>query len=188
MKLKFLDLSGKLHPYEEVFREVTRITSDLEVHFFVVGAIARDLIMGLGYGIESKRLTTDVDCGIQLASWQEFERVKNALIQTQQFQAMANYLDAGNFDRLLGEEADNADLLNDDFDHYLTGARLLGRDVGGILTERSYEPVTKILETQTGEQNQYPLVQGMLENFHGEFEKGLEMLEAFKGGIVDVKG
>ena len=228
MTLKFLDLSGRIQPYEEIFREIIRVTTIQEVYFFVVGAIARDLILGFGYGIESKRLTEDVDCGIQLANWQQFELLKGAIIQGEQFTSdlretqrlwhtngikidivpfgaienageivwppdgeiamvtlglneahkdtirvrfandvevdvaslpgqalmkliawndqpyrrgkdavdlgfiMSNYLDAGNADRILGESADHMDLLTDDFDHYLTGSRLLGRDVGRL--------------------------------------------------------
>jgi predicted nucleotidyltransferase len=100
---------------------------------------------------------------------------------------LSNYLDAGNSDRVLGEEAEQGDLLTADFDYYLAGARLLGRDLGQLLTDRSYEPIMKILDDQTGERNQYPLVEAMLSNFHGEFPKGLSMLESLKQGILDVR-
>ncbi len=95
-----------------------------------------------------------------------------------------NYLSAGNEERLW--EGDATDLLTDEFDYNLAGAKLLGRDVGQLLTERSIGPVMKILETQIGERNEYPLVEAMRDNFHGEFEKGLNMLESFVEGVRDV--
>jgi predicted nucleotidyltransferase len=76
-------------------------------------------------------------------------------------------------------------LLNDDFDYELTSARILGRDVKRLLSERSAAPVGDILDEQTGDRNQYPLVEAMLSNFHGEFEKGLAMLESFRQGVLD---
>lgn len=55
MTRTLLDLSGKLQPYEDVFREIIRVTSEQGITFFVVGALARDMIMELGYGIDVKR-------------------------------------------------------------------------------------------------------------------------------------
>jgi predicted nucleotidyltransferase len=285
MTRTLLDLSGKLRPYEDVFREIIRITSEQGINFFVVGALARDIIMGLGYGVEVKRATEDIDCGIQAESWKQFEHLKSGLIDTGMFRAdvrqrqrviyqnqirvdivpfgaieddkgriawppdrefvmntlgfdeayrdtitvrlaadieisvsslaglalmkliawsdrrhayhkdaldlgflMSNCLDAGNQERIYGEEGDNTDLLSEDFDYDLASARMLGRDVGRLLTERSYAAVTAILDAQTGEQNEYPLVEAMIrngENFHGDFDKALRMLETFKHGVLD---
>ena len=101
---------------------------------------------------------------------------------------MTNYLDAGNQERIYGEDGDNNDLLDEDFDYDLASARLLGRDVRRLLTERSYAVVTAILDEQTGERNKYSLVEAMIrngENFHGDFDKALRILEAFKHGVLD---
>lgn len=282
MTPRFLDFSGKLQPYEDLFREIIRLTSEQDIPFFVVGAFARDLIMAMAHGIEVKRATEDIDCGVQVKSWDQFEQLKTSLINTGQFKPdekqqqrikyrdqvkvdivpfgsiekdgtiiwpdeetvmitvgfdeaykdtiavrlaedveiricslaglalmkliawndrryryrkdaedvgfiLSNYLNAGNSDRILGDEAEQGDLLTADFDYSLAGARLLGRDVGRLLTDRSYAPTMKILDEQTGEQNQYPLVEAMLTNFHGEFEKGLSMVESLKQGILDVR-
>jgi predicted nucleotidyltransferase len=89
---------------------------------------------------------------------------------------MMNYLEAGNEERLW--EGDGTDLVNDDFDYNLAGARLLGRDVGQLLTGRSKDLVITILETQIGERNEYPLVVAMLDNFQDEFDRALKMLES----------
>lgn len=279
MTPRFLDFSGKLQPYEDLFREINRITSEHNVEFFVVGAFARDLILTMAHGIKVKRATEDIDCGIQVESWEQFEQLKTALIKTGQFKPdehhqqrlkyrdqvkidivpfgaiekdglitwpdeetemvtlgfdeayrdtirvrladdveitvctlpglalmkliawndrrfqyrkdaqdlgliMLNYLYANNEERLW--EGDGTDLVTDGFDYNLASARLLGRDVGQLLSERSTGPVLKILEAQTGERNEYPLVEAMLDNFHGEFEKGLNMLESFVQGVRDI--
>src|SRR5258705_7998797 len=261
MTPRFLDFSGKLQPYEDLFREIIRATAEQDIPFFVVGAFARDLIMGMAHGIAIKRATEDIDCGIQVKSWEQFEQLKASLINTKQFKPdkkqqqrikyrdlvevdivpfgtiekdgaitwpdeetvmitvgfneaykdtilvrlaedveirvcslaglalmkliawngrrdryrkdaedlgfiMSNYLDAGNRDRILGEEAEHGDLLTAEFDYYLASAQLLGRDVGQLLSDRSYVPIMKILDDQTGERNQYPLVDAMLSSFH----------------------
>ena len=279
MTPRFLDFSGKLQPYEDLFRDINRITSEHNVPFFVVGAFARDLILTMAHGIIVKRATEDIDCGIQVESWKQFEQLKTSLIDTGKFKPdenqqqrlkyrdqvkvdivpfgaiekdglitwpdeetemvtlgfdeayrdtirvrladdveiivctlpglalmkliawndrrfqyrkdaldlgllMLNYLYADNEERLW--EGDGTDLVTDGFDYNLASARLLGRDVGQLLTQRSTGPVMKILEAQTGERNEYPLVQAMLDNFHGEFEKGLRMLESFAQGVRDV--
>jgi predicted nucleotidyltransferase len=98
---------------------------------------------------------------------------------------MKHYFDAGNETRVIGDEAENADLLNSDFDYNLASARVLGRDVGKLLTEQSLKPVLKVLEEQTGDRTQYPLVNAMLANFHGEFENALAMLGSFRKGVLD---
>jgi predicted nucleotidyltransferase len=280
MTPRFLDFSGRLQPYEDLFREIIRVTTELDIAFFVVGAFARDLILNTLYGIAVKRATEDIDCGIQVQSWEQFEQLKASLIETGHFNPdekqqqrlkyrdqvkidiapfgaieengvivwpdeetvmitlgfdeaykdtitvrlaedveisicslaglalmkliawndrrfqyrkdaqdlgllMMTYLDAGNNDRIFGDEAEDGDLLNDDFDYELTSARILGRDVKRLLSERSAAPVGDILDEQTGDRNQYPLVEAMLSNFHGEFEKGLAMLESFRQGVLD---
>lgn len=101
-----LDLSGKLEPYEGVFREINRVTSAQRIEFFVVGALARDMIMGFGYGIEVRRATEDVDCGIHVDSWERFERLKNELIQAGLFRA-----DAGQKQRLIYQNKIKVDIV-----------------------------------------------------------------------------
>jgi predicted nucleotidyltransferase len=85
MRPKSLDFSGKLQPYEDLFREIIRLTSEQDIPFFVVGAFARDLIMAMAHGIEVKRATEDIDCGVQVKSWEQFEQLKTSLINTGQF-------------------------------------------------------------------------------------------------------
>ena len=50
---------------------------------------------------------------------------------------MQHYLDAGNKDRIYSEQGDCSDLLNEEFDHERASARILGHDVGRLLTATS---------------------------------------------------
>jgi predicted nucleotidyltransferase len=76
MTPRFLDFSGRLQPYEDLFRELISVTTALDIPFFVVGAFARDLILNMAHGIEVKRATEDIDCGIQVKSWEQLERLQ----------------------------------------------------------------------------------------------------------------
>jgi predicted nucleotidyltransferase len=282
MSRTFLDVSGRVPTYEPVIREIDRLTSSQGTAFFVVGALARDIIMEVGYGIKVKRATADLDCGIRVESWEGFQLLWDALIKTNRFKPdprqrqrvifesglmidivpfgpidqdegvirwppeeememstlgleeayahalnvrladdlevivsspsglalmkifawkerrhrytkdaldlgfiMSNYIYAGNTERVYGEGGDANDLLKD-FDNDLSSARLLGRDVGRLLTPNSQIALMQILEGQTGERNEYPLVETMIrENYQGKFEVGLAALEMLKIGILE---
>lgn len=78
-----LDLSGKLDLLrEQVFRDVAGAAAALGVSFFVVGACARDLLLGLFYGLPIRRATNDIDFGIRVETWEEFEGLKATLTRT----------------------------------------------------------------------------------------------------------
>ena len=97
---------------------------------------------------------------------------------------MRTYLDAGNQERLLNEEVD---LVGEDFDYVRAGSRLLGRDIGKILSPDIKKAVLKILDEETGEQNQYRLVENMMNRGaeSSDFEDVLQLLEDLKAGILE---
>ncbi|MCJ7783108.1 MAG: hypothetical protein MUP41_04200, partial [Desulfobacterales bacterium] len=64
---------------------VKRVADSLSIPFFVVGAFARDLILKHHYGIEPRRKTGDIDLGVEVASWEQLEKLKESLIATSQF-------------------------------------------------------------------------------------------------------
>ena len=81
-----LDLSGKIDPtLADLFQTLSEVAATIAVPFFVVGATARDMILGLGYGLPSKRATKDVDLGIRVASWDAFQKMKESLLACGQF-------------------------------------------------------------------------------------------------------
>lgn len=78
-----LDLSGKLPPeVEAVLKEMVHIAAGQEVSLFIVGALARDLLLEHAWNIPPQRATKDVDFGVQVESWAQFEALKAALIAT----------------------------------------------------------------------------------------------------------
>jgi predicted nucleotidyltransferase len=76
-----LNLSGKIDPLLlALFERLTDVAGALGIRFFVVGATARDLIFELGHGLRSKRATKDVDVGVRVSGWGDFEKLKEALL------------------------------------------------------------------------------------------------------------
>jgi len=61
-----------------------RIADSLSIPFFVVGASARDFILKYCYGIKPPRMTRDIDLAVKVASWEQFNQLKAALIDTGQ--------------------------------------------------------------------------------------------------------
>ena len=81
-----LDLSGKIDPVSlALFASLSEAAGSLGIPFFVVGTTARDLIFELGYGLPSRRDTKDKDFGVRVASWGEFEKLKESLLTSGQF-------------------------------------------------------------------------------------------------------
>ena len=81
-------MSGKLPPDEvAVFRLINEITTREHVQFFVVEAKARDLVLLYAYGIPQQRATNDIDFGLLMSGWDEFDRLKRALLATGKFSA-----------------------------------------------------------------------------------------------------
>jgi predicted nucleotidyltransferase len=80
------NLSGKIEkPTVDTLYLLKGIADSFGIPFFVVGAFARDLILKHRYGIEPRRMTTDIDLGVEVASWEQFKKLKESLIATGQF-------------------------------------------------------------------------------------------------------
>lgn len=284
MSENFLDLSEKIDGFRVgLFERIVAVAESLSVPFFVVGAIARDIILSDGYGIETGRATEDVDLGVQVSDWDRYEQLREGLITTGKFRRdkkqaqrllykglfpvdvipfgaiadpdgflswppghestmstlgfeeaykasltvrirakpvldiqfvslpglallkiiswddnqlrrgkdapdllllMRTYLDAGNQERLWNEEGD---LVGEDFDYVRAGSRLLGRDIAAILSPQVKKAIIKILDKETGEQNQYRLVENMTDRGaeSSAFEEALQLLEELKAGILE---
>lgn len=122
---------------------------------------------------------------LKIISWNERypERSRDAidLVLLLEF-----YLEAGNLERLYEEESD---LVNNDFDFTITGARLLGRDIASSFNRKTLSYVTNILEKETGDKQRYRLVEDMLQSQimkeETHFEYYLKILEALKAGILE---
>lgn len=81
MTKKLLDVSDKIDAATvslyRIFNEVAG-----KMPWFVIGATARDLFLHYEYGLAVLRATRDVDFGVQLGSWAEFNDLRTRLLET----------------------------------------------------------------------------------------------------------
>ena len=107
MKESLLDLSGKIDGFRVgLFETIATVAESLRVPFFVVGAMARDIILSLGYGIKIGRATEDIDLGVQVPDWSAYEQLKAHLVATGKFS-----IDKKQAQRLLYEESYPIDVI-----------------------------------------------------------------------------
>jgi len=86
MRRTLLNISGKLDPFTvAIYEQIAAVAESHGIQFFIIGATARDLILHHGFGIEARRATKDIDLAVHVASWDEFQALKNNLIRTGQF-------------------------------------------------------------------------------------------------------
>jgi predicted nucleotidyltransferase len=65
--------------------EILAEANKLGVPVFMAGAMARDLILAYGYGINTGRKTEDVDWAMSVENWDQFEALKTALVASARF-------------------------------------------------------------------------------------------------------
>jgi predicted nucleotidyltransferase len=63
-----------------LYRAIDEATTALDIRYLVVGAVARDLVLAYGFDAGIERGTRDVDFGIQVNSWEDFQTLKDALL------------------------------------------------------------------------------------------------------------
>lgn len=86
MNKNLLNISGKIsEPIVKIYELIAEIANKSNVRFFVIGAMARDMVFEHGYDIPTSRATKDIDLAVQVATWAEFLNLKNALIATGYF-------------------------------------------------------------------------------------------------------
>ena len=95
-----------------------------------------------------------------------------------------HYLDCDNAERL---HSKHTDLVGDDFDYDLAGARLLGRDLAALLGQEARKAVQSLLLKQTeGDRDRYLLVEDMsLGDAEKSFQENLKLLKALLHGMRD---
>ncbi|HTI90538.1 MAG TPA: nucleotidyl transferase AbiEii/AbiGii toxin family protein [Puia sp.] len=71
----------------EMLNAFGKILTQLDIDFFLVGALARDIRLSVDPAFAPKRITKDVDIAILLASEKQFYQVKDALLATGDFTA-----------------------------------------------------------------------------------------------------
>jgi predicted nucleotidyltransferase len=88
MKDILFNLSGKIDPLlVEVLSLVSRAAKGLDIPFFIIGAMARDIVLEFCYKLPARRSTRDLDIGVEVAGWKEYQRLSSALVSTGKFEA-----------------------------------------------------------------------------------------------------
>lgn len=68
-----------------VLEVVASVAVELELGWFVAGAMARDILLSGVFGLAAGRATRDVDLAVAVASWQQFAELKQHLLKTRLF-------------------------------------------------------------------------------------------------------
>jgi predicted nucleotidyltransferase len=100
---------------------------------------------------------------------------------------MQRYDEAGNLDRLYGEELT---LLEEEgFDTRMAGIRLLGRDLGKMSDPETFRMIKGILDAETEEMGQYKLLSDMMREAgmsDARFDETLAQLTKLRQGFLEV--
>ncbi len=70
-----------------ILRLIDHATAASGSRYFVAGAAARDLMLVNAFGMTPGRATRDVDFGIAVENWSQFEMIKRALIESNECEA-----------------------------------------------------------------------------------------------------
>ena len=82
MKITYVNVTGKLPAgLVALYTDIHKHAKELSIEFLVVGAMARDLVLVYGSGLKLERGTKDVDFGINVESWFEFNTLRDRLLQ-----------------------------------------------------------------------------------------------------------
>lgn len=86
MKNTSIDLSGKISETAvSILIEVEKIAVKLDLSFFIVGATARDIIFEHQFDIKPSRATIDIDIGVIVSGWDQFDLLKDELLSLREF-------------------------------------------------------------------------------------------------------
>lgn len=82
MKNTSVNIVGKLSAgLVALYADINEHARELSIDYLVVGAMARDLVLVHGFDANTERGTRDVDFGINVASWDEFNVLKDSLME-----------------------------------------------------------------------------------------------------------
>jgi len=84
----FVPLANPVDPaIVQVLRLLDAVARSADCAYFVAGATARDLILVNVHGLRPGRATRDIDFGIAVQSWDQFDLLKEQLTATRAFVA-----------------------------------------------------------------------------------------------------
>jgi len=65
----------------ELYQIIDKHATALGIQYLVVGATARDIVLVHGYNAKVERGTRDIDFGIQVQTWDQFNQLKTRLLE-----------------------------------------------------------------------------------------------------------
>jgi len=79
-----IDLSKNTDPLiVDCLKAIKNVAKKMDIDFFVVGAVVRDLILGQLYGLSTGLKTMDI--GIIVTNWKHYQKMKDSLLSTNNF-------------------------------------------------------------------------------------------------------
>ena len=81
-----LPLSGIDSVVLGIYRAVADAAERLGIRWVIIGATARDLVYEQWFGIAPRRRTSDVDLAIEVQSWDDYSRLRTALMENGPFE------------------------------------------------------------------------------------------------------
>jgi predicted nucleotidyltransferase len=72
-------------PVVDLLKTIDHVMKTRNQPYFIVGATARDLLLTHVFGLETGRATRDLDIGITVTNWAEFEETRTGFVQTAGF-------------------------------------------------------------------------------------------------------
>ncbi len=72
----------------DILATIHDIATGYQASYFIIGAMARDILMTHVFGIAAERATKDVDFAIALEDWAQFEVIRQAFIDSGNFQPL----------------------------------------------------------------------------------------------------
>ena len=201
------DLSGKIDQQTvAVLSAVKKVADSLAIPFFIVGASARDIILNHCYGLKTPRMTKDIDLGVEVADWGQFNQLSESLLSTGKFsptpgrhrlQFDSVLIDIVPFGAISDERRQISwppeheiimSLEEEGFDTRYASIRLLGRDMAMMADPFTQGAINSILEAETGQDSQYKLAIDMIKgssNMGGEFDEILSLVEKLRQGFIE---
>lgn len=192
-----------------VIGEIQHAANRLGLPVFVVGAVARIILLENVHGLNAGRATTDVDFAFALDAWTQFHAIKTSLLENPRFTASAqlahrvyfhapgfahpctidlvillrSYHEAGNENRIYERADALAALEVVGYDPELAGAWLLGKDVATMASATTIGRLDALLNAETRER----LIEDMSRAMKGRADAlayAARLVEQFTTGLT----
>ena len=83
MRESLIDISGKIDKKRlGAIEAIAKLANSREIPFFIIGASARDFLLYYGHNIATTRATLDIDFGVRVPDWNQYNELKQSLVET----------------------------------------------------------------------------------------------------------